>query len=119
MPNNFTNDAMMNDLELQKAIAACTDSESIKSTLKAYMQEKGMISLDRGDAATVHINQNPLDQHQHQPSRETSQQPSNGFKFHRDLKFGGVGGRRDLVLSANSEADLDALEAEILHYPKK
>lgn len=116
MPNNFTNEAMMQDPELQKAIAACTDPESIKSTLKSWMQEKGLISLDRGDAATVRV----LDQHQHQPVPETSEPaPASGYKYSRLVQFGGVGGRRDIVISANTPEALEELYGEILHYPKK
>jgi 2-phospho-L-lactate guanylyltransferase (CobY/MobA/RfbA family) len=112
MSDNFVNDAMMSDPTLAAKIAAATSSEQIKEVLKQSMEQRGVIApRQRGDAATVHINHNAQ-------AQLTGEVPlsASGFKFERELRFAPESGKRTLILRANSEADLDALEAQILHY---
>jgi len=41
---------------------------------------------------------------------------ASGYKFERTIRFDPESGRRNLVIGANSVAELDALESQILHY---
>lgn len=105
MPNDFV---LPNDPELTKAIAECTSSEAIKETVKAYLENRGVIHRDRGDG-TVRVTGN-------QPEQPNNLVPTSGYKMERTLKFDPESGRRALILRGNSKEDLDALEAQIMGY---
>ena len=51
-----------------------------------------------------------------QPQTPDAPLPANGFKFEREIRFYPDSGKRTLIIRANTQADLDAVEAQIWHY---
>ncbi len=50
------------------------------------------------------------------PEAQPGTPATSGFKFEREVRFHPESGKRTLVIRANTQADLDALEAQILGY---
>lgn len=106
MPNDFV---LPNDPALAKAIGECNSSEQIKETIKAFLENRGVIHRERGDG-TVQVTGNQ----QEQPMRSSpagSMPVSSGTGSAYRVIY--PHGNTRVELFGESEADLDAQEAAI------
>ena len=91
--------------QLEEALAGVTDTSQLRETLLKTLSDQGQIVRSRDDAFNNHLVIR-------QPEPDATL-PANGYKFEREVRFAESTGKRALVLRANSQADLDALEKQV------
>jgi len=91
--------------QLEEALAGVTDMSQLRETLLKTLSDQGQIVRSRDDQYN-----NRLVIRQPEPDATL---PANGYKFEREVRFAESTGKRALVLRANSQADLNALEKQV------
>jgi hypothetical protein len=91
--------------ELEAALNNVNDASELRETLLAKLAEQGHIFRMRTDAFDNRLIR--------QPQTPDVSLPANGYAFEREVRFHPESGKRTLVLRANSQADLDALERQV------
>src|SRR6266404_5238197 len=88
------------------AINGRTHVAELRRTLLSKLAEQGTVVRSRDDEFNLHLVR--------QPQTPEASLPANGFRYEKELTFDPESGRRNLMLRANSMADLTALENQIL-----
>ena len=91
--------------QLENALNNVTDASQLREVLLREMAASGQIVRTQDDTFRG-IRQPTPDA---PPSAST-------FRFEKEIRFHPESGKRTLLIHANSQADLDALEAQILGY---
>src|SRR6266404_3693349 len=90
--------------ELDTAINGVTNIGDLRETLLSTLAAQGTVVRSRDDAFNNRL----------VPQTPEASLPANGFRYEKELTFHPESGRRNLMLRANSLADLTALENQIL-----
>jgi hypothetical protein len=91
--------------ELEAALAGVTDASTLRETLLSTLAAQGQIVRMRGDD----FNNRAICQSE-TPNASLA---ASSYKYEREVRFAESTGKRTLVLRANSQADLDALERQV------
>ena len=84
----------------------CTTATSFEEMMHALHEATGI-----PDASSDPFNSRPSSV----TAAESALPAASGFEFEREIKFHESTGKRNLVIRAHTEADLDALERQILY----
>ena len=91
--------------ELDAALAKVQDISQLRETLLSTLESQGTVFRSRDDAFNNRLIR--------QPQTPEASLPANNYAFEREVRFHPESGKRTLVLRANSQADLDALEKQV------
>lgn len=96
---------------VEDAINSATTQSDLRELMLAAMEKSGMtVPRTRDEEFNIRL------------TRQAAAPPpdqalaASGYKFERTIRFHESTGRRALVIRGNSEADLNALESQILGY---
>ena len=96
--------------ELDRVINEARTPQELREAMLSTMAQQGTIVRSRDDEFNNRLILRPTTPDPNQPGT------GSGFRFERELKFHPDSGKQSLVLRANTIADLDRLEAQILNY---
>jgi hypothetical protein len=88
---------------LENALNNVTDASSLRETLLNTLAEQGQIFRTRDPFNNRLIRQ---------PEQNVSL-PANGYVFEKEIRWAESTGKRPVIIRANSQADLDALERQV------
>src|SRR6266700_2314810 len=91
--------------ELEDALNNVQNASDLRETLLNTLAQQGTIVRSQNDQFDTRLIVG-------QPQTPDASLPANGYKYEREVRFAESTGKRTLVLRANSQADLDALEVQ-------
>ena len=91
--------------ELEEALNRVNNASDLRETLLATLAGQGQIVRMRDDEFNLHALR--------QSETPSASLAVSSYKYEREVRFAESTGKRALVLRANSQADLDALEKQV------
>jgi hypothetical protein len=99
---------MKSNPKLDEVINNATNVEEMREAMLATLAAQGTIVRDRTDAYNTRVIA-PRES-------QSAPAPTSQFKFEKEIRFHPESGKRTLVIRANTQEDLVALERQILGY---